>query len=206
MFAAGSLCCCWLGAMPAGLPAVVAKATDERTRLLAATHKPGQRNGCLPRRRSAGQVQKDDDPGRSRSLAARTWTADVVREFPVLSRLRQRSYVPDHFRSAQHRSSCWTACAPARTWKRCRPITAAACSACRTTPAGACSGVCAKSAPPTAWENNTGSAGVVLAVLDTGVDYRHEDLAANMWTNPGEIAANGSRRRRQRLRRRCPRL
>jgi subtilisin family serine protease len=42
-----------------------------------------------------------------------------------------------------------------------------------------------------AWEKNTGSAGVVLAVLDTGVDYRHEDLAANMWRNPGEIAANG---------------
>jgi subtilisin family serine protease len=42
-----------------------------------------------------------------------------------------------------------------------------------------------------AWEKNIGSPGVVLAVLDTGVDYRHEDLAANMWRNPGEIAANG---------------
>ena len=36
-----------------------------------------------------------------------------------------------------------------------------------------------------------GSPGVVLAVLDTGVDYRHEDLAANMWRNPGEIPGNG---------------
>ena len=42
-----------------------------------------------------------------------------------------------------------------------------------------------------AWEKNIGSPGVVLAVLDTGVDYRHEDLAANMWRNPGEIAGNG---------------
>ena len=42
-----------------------------------------------------------------------------------------------------------------------------------------------------AWEKNIGSSGVVLAVLDTGVDYRHEDLAANMWRNPGEIAGNG---------------
>ena len=32
---------------------------------------------------------------------------------------------------------------------------------------------------------------VVVADIDTGVDYTHPDLAGNMWTNPGEIAANG---------------
>lgn len=48
-----------------------------------------------------------------------------------------------------------------------------------------------KIAAADAWEKNIGSPGVVLAVLDTGVDYRHEDLAANMWRNPGEIAGNG---------------
>ena len=48
-----------------------------------------------------------------------------------------------------------------------------------------------KIAAADAWEKNSGSAGVVLAVMDSGVDYRHEDLAANMWRNPGEIAANG---------------
>jgi subtilisin family serine protease len=42
-----------------------------------------------------------------------------------------------------------------------------------------------------AWNVTTGSASVVVAVIDTGVDYTHRDLAANIWTNPGEIAGNG---------------
>jgi subtilisin family serine protease len=44
---------------------------------------------------------------------------------------------------------------------------------------------------PEAWDVSTGSANVVVAVIDSGVEYDHEDLAANMWTNPGEIAGNG---------------
>jgi subtilisin family serine protease len=32
---------------------------------------------------------------------------------------------------------------------------------------------------------------VIVAVLDSGVDYMHEDLKDVMWVNPGEIAGNG---------------
>jgi subtilisin family serine protease len=32
---------------------------------------------------------------------------------------------------------------------------------------------------------------VVVASIDTGINYRHPDLAANMWRNPLEIPANG---------------
>ena len=42
-----------------------------------------------------------------------------------------------------------------------------------------------------AWDITTGSQNVVVAVIDTGIDYTNPDLAENIWTNPGEIAGNG---------------
>ena len=44
---------------------------------------------------------------------------------------------------------------------------------------------------PAAWDEHTGDQEFAIAIIDTGFAYNHQDLAANAWTNPGEIAGNG---------------
>jgi len=44
---------------------------------------------------------------------------------------------------------------------------------------------------PEAWNSFTGSPNMVVADIDTGLDMTHPDIAANVYTNPGELPGNG---------------
>lgn len=44
---------------------------------------------------------------------------------------------------------------------------------------------------PQAWQTTEGHPDVVIAVVDSGVDYRNPDIRPALWENPGEIADNG---------------
>lgn len=51
-----------------------------------------------------------------------------------------------------------------------------------------------KSAAAKAWEVSQGSKDIVVAVIDTGIDVKHEDLKNNLWRNPGETGLDAQGR------------
>ncbi|MEW6745825.1 MAG: S8 family peptidase [Planctomycetota bacterium] len=44
---------------------------------------------------------------------------------------------------------------------------------------------------PEAWDLHTDASPVIVAVIDTGIQWDHPDLAANLWTNADEVPGNG---------------
>ena len=48
-----------------------------------------------------------------------------------------------------------------------------------------------KISAPRAWDTRTDASSVIVAVVDTGVNYNHQDLSANMWTNPNPGSYRG---------------
>ena len=44
---------------------------------------------------------------------------------------------------------------------------------------------------PAAWMDHVGDQDFAIAIIDSGTDPSHADLADNLWTNPGEIPGNG---------------
>jgi len=44
---------------------------------------------------------------------------------------------------------------------------------------------------PEAWHTLYSASDIIVAVIDTGVDYTHPELDDNVWTNPGEVAGDG---------------
>ena len=65
---------------------------------------------------------------------------------------------------------------------------------CRTIPTWGNQWSLAQIGLPEAWNVTTGSPGIIIAVVDSGLYLGHPDLAGKVWTNPGEIPGNWDRR------------
>lgn len=179
-----------LGGMPGALAAVVKKSADQfppnsrstiQTQTAGeASYKEGEVLVKFKKRVTAAEA----------AMLAGELAADIVKEFTVLSEMRQSGY----FLMASGQRSTRQLLDAMRTRSEVEAVSPNYRRRLQRLPNDPkfdrLWGM-KKIAAADAWEKNIGSPGVVMAVLDTGVDYRHEDLAANMWRNPGEIAGNG---------------
>src|ERR1051326_4954208 len=48
-----------------------------------------------------------------------------------------------------------------------------------------------KIAAPSAWDTQTNAGDVIVAIIDTGIDFTHPDLQGNLWTDPGNSTTHG---------------
>jgi hypothetical protein len=48
-----------------------------------------------------------------------------------------------------------------------------------------------KVSAPMAWEVTHGDSGILIGIIDTGVDYLHPDLISKIWVNSGDANSNG---------------
>ncbi len=48
-----------------------------------------------------------------------------------------------------------------------------------------------KIAAPAAWDTQTNAGDVIVAIIDTGIDFTHPDLQGNLWTDPGNSTTHG---------------
>ena len=47
-----------------------------------------------------------------------------------------------------------------------------------------------KISAPSVWDMNIDCSNIIVGILDSGIDYNHEDLVGNLWVNTGEIPNN----------------
>ncbi len=47
-----------------------------------------------------------------------------------------------------------------------------------------------KISAPSAWDTTTGNSAITIAIIDSGMDKTHADMASKLWVNPGEVAGN----------------